>query len=99
MRFVPPASRPPMSAPGILQQARRTWSWWTWLEGFIERMFILFCIYALSIGPMYWPWVSARQAHGWYMVAAFYEPLRILGETFPLFGQTLNWYISLWVGS
>jgi len=73
-------------------------SWWGWLEGFVERMFILFCLYALSIGPMYWQWVEARYVNGFSLIAAFYEPLRILSETFPLLGKCLNWYLTFWVG-
>jgi len=71
-------------------------SWWGWLEGFIERMFIIFCLYALSIGPMYWQWVEARYVDGFRIIAAFYEPLRILGEIFPVLGEWLNWYLTFW---
>ncbi|WP_437227139.1 hypothetical protein SH661x_000195 [Planctomicrobium sp. SH661] len=73
------------------------WRWGLWLEGFIERMFIMFCVYTLSIGPMYWSWVDAKFAHGPKILAAFYEPLRMLGEAYPLFGKCLNWYVSFWV--
>jgi len=94
-----PAPSPDSTIPVVpsVERSRRI-GWLLWMEGFIERMFILFCLYALSIGPMYWQWVDAAYAHGSPWVAAFYEPLRMLGEQFPLFGKSLNWYISLWVG-
>ncbi|SFI45991.1 hypothetical protein [Planctomicrobium piriforme] len=71
---------------------------WLWLEAFIERFFIAFCVYALSIGPMYWHWVAGREVKGSLWIATFYEPLRILGEMVPLFGEWLNWYVRLWIG-
>jgi len=64
---------------------------------YLERMWLLFCFYTLSIGPMYWEWVSGREAKGSLVVAAFYEPLRWLGTTVPLFGEWLNWYVRLWI--
>ncbi|HWL09715.1 MAG TPA: hypothetical protein VNQ76_14990 [Planctomicrobium sp.] len=64
---------------------------------YIERMWILFCLYTLSIGPMYWHWLSGREVRGSTLIAVFYEPLRILGVWFPLFGEWLNWYVRLWI--
>ncbi len=72
-------------------------SLWLNIEAYIERMFILLCIYTLSVGPMYWDWLAGRQAKGNPYIAAFYEPLRIAGELFPPFGEWLNWYIRFWI--
>jgi len=74
-----------------------------YLVGLAARMTVLFGLYVLSIGPMYWQWQSGRQGEGSRIIAAFYEPLYRLanmedrfgiGETF---GSWLNFYISLWV--
>ncbi len=66
-------------------------------SGYVERMFLLFSVYTLSIGPMYWEWVGAREVTQNLWIAAFYEPLRRLGMAFPLFGEWLNWYVRLWI--
>ncbi|WP_437187099.1 hypothetical protein SH668x_000480 [Planctomicrobium sp. SH668] len=89
----------PTGSPAQVQKSDelKPQSVWLWWEAYFERMFILFCIYTLSIGPMYWQYLNARHASGPTLLAAFYEPLRLLGEYFPLFGKSLNWYISLWV--
>jgi len=90
---------PPPGAPLVTPPAavpRR--SWWLSLEGFLERMFILFSLYVLSIGPLYWQWVDAKYASGSTWLAAFYEPLYLLGELWPLFGKCVNWYLTFWVG-
>lgn len=71
---------------------------WLELEAYIERIFILFSIYTLSIGPLYWHYIDALQGNGNVLLAAFYQPLRILGELIPIFGKCLNWYVALWVG-
>jgi hypothetical protein len=70
---------------------------WTRVVAFLERALICFCLYTLSIGPMYWQWLAGRQARGPVLITAFYEPLRLLGELIPAFGEWLNWYIRWWI--
>src|SRR5690606_27926696 len=71
---------------------------WLRIEACVERSFILFALYALSIGPLYWQWLQSSQVRGFSWLAAVYEPLLLLGEVFPLFGECLNWYIRLGIG-
>lgn len=63
----------------------------------LERFIIFFSLYTFSIGPMYWTWYESRYMHGNELVAIFYEPLRLLGEWVPFFGEWLNWYVKLWI--
>lgn len=94
----PPSKQSDAPRPTPSSASPDSGNWWLELEAYVERMFILFSIYSLSIGPMYWHYIDARQGNGNTLLAAFYEPLRLLGELFPLFGKCLNWYVSLWVG-
>ena len=61
-----------------------------------EQMLIMFGIYVLSIGPMYWTWVRAKHVEGNFFVAAFYEPLWRICEFIPPLREWLNWYVRLW---
>lgn len=70
--------------------------WRARLLRFCQRWFILFSLYTLSIGPMFWTWYEAKYLDGSFWVAAFYEPLLILADLIPPFGDWLNWYIELW---
>jgi hypothetical protein len=62
----------------------------------LERLAILFALYVLSIGPMYWTWVGAKYLHGSYLVAVFYEPLWQLAGLIPPLGEWINWYVKWW---
>ncbi len=62
-----------------------------------EQMVILFGLYVLSIGPMYWTWIAAKHVDGSYYIAAFYEPLWFLAGLVPPLGEWLNWYVCLWI--
>lgn len=70
---------------------------WRRLEAFAERMFILWALYVLSIGPMYWQWVNAKYVDGPVLLAAFYEPLWIVSSACPPLGEWINWYVRLWI--
>ena len=60
------------------------------------RMTLLFGLYVLSIGPMYWRWYSSKFITSSPYVAAFYEPLWILCHRFPLLGDWVDFYVTLW---
>lgn len=59
-------------------------------------MSLLFGLYVLSIGPLYWRWYSAKFVNGSQYVAAFYEPLWALAHAVPWFGDWLDFYVQLW---
>jgi len=72
-----------------------------WLADYLitsaEQLIILFGLYVLSIGPMYWIWIEAKYVDGSYIVAAFYEPLWRLCGLIPFLGDWVNWYVSFWI--
>lgn len=74
-----------------------------YLVGLSARMAVLFGLYVLSIGPMFWMWHSGKFGNGYRIVAAFYEPLfRLANIDDPLhigetIGEWLNYYIGLWI--
>lgn len=70
---------------------------WEHVEAVIEQLLILFALYVLSIGPMYWRWFSAKYVNGPALLAAFYEPLWILAGWCPPLGAWINWYVRFWV--
>lgn len=70
---------------------------WEYLVVSLEQMIILVGFYILSIGPMYWSWVGAKQVDGSYYIAAIYEPLWFLAGVFPDLGEWLNWYVRFWI--
>lgn len=76
-------------------QPTRSMAWR--VEAFLERTFIWFCLYTLSIGPLYWQWVSAQAGGPYRLLAFFYLPLQVLAETIPPFGGWLNWYLHWWI--
>lgn len=82
---------PPQSGPSV-----EPWSWTDYLIGMGQRMTLLFLLYVLSIGPMYWRWYSSKFVNGSPYVAAFYEPLWRLTQRFDWFGEWVDFYIRLW---
>ncbi len=62
-----------------------------------EQMVIVFGLYVLSIGPMYWTWIEAKHVDGSHLIAAFYEPLWKLAGWIPPLGEWVNWYVCLWI--
>lgn len=64
--------------------------------GFGQRMTVLFGLYVLSIGPMYWRWYSSEFVNGSPYVRAFYRPLWLLARRFPWFGEWLDFYVQMW---
>lgn len=78
--------------------AAGAFDWREWLWGFIQRMLVMLTIYVLSIGPLYWQWYGARFAGGSTLLAAFYEPLVIIAQWIPPFGEWMDWYVGLWIG-
>lgn len=97
----PPQSndRPPGSNPtaAVGDAGGEHFTWSGWLHGFAVRSLLLFVLYVLSIGPMYWEWYRGRFAGGSKLLAAFYEPLVVLAELIPPFGQWMDWYVGLWI--
>lgn len=82
---------------GPPEPADRPTGVWVRLEALAERLFILFSLYVLSIGPLYWQWYGAKYVSGPPLLAAFYEPLWILAGWCPPLGEWINWYVRLWV--
>jgi hypothetical protein len=61
------------------------------------RLAILFTVYTLSIGPLYWKWYAAKVGLGSPVFLALYRPLELLAKWIPALGHFLNWYVSLWI--
>jgi hypothetical protein len=61
------------------------------------RLAILFTLYVLSIGPLYWRWYGAKVGLDSRAFLVFYGPLETLAKWFPPLGHFLNWYCSLWI--
>ena len=72
-------------------------SWGEYLIVSVEQMIIVFGIYALSIGPMYWSYIEARDATGPKFIEFIYRPLWYLAGAFPPLADILNWYVRLWI--
>lgn len=88
-----PDEAPPVAAPRPESAATQLVSY---LIGLAGRMTILFGLYVLSIGPMYWWWYSGKFVNGSEYIAAFYEPLWILCVRFPWLGDWVDSYVWLW---
>ena len=63
---------------------------------------VLFVIYVLSIGPVYFIWhmsgnIIPEAVWDW-IVFVFYSPLTWIGENVEPFGDFINWYLELWGG-
>ncbi|TWT58784.1 hypothetical protein KOR42_21700 [Thalassoglobus neptunius] len=63
----------------------------------IEQMIILIGFYILSIGPMYWQWIAAKDVDGFHFIEVLYRPLWVLAGEIPALGDWLNWYVRLWI--
>jgi hypothetical protein len=61
------------------------------------KLAVLFGVYVLSIGPMYWKWFAAMHGLASPVYRAIYLPLEFLARAVPFFGQFLDWYVSLWL--
>ncbi|OAI55026.1 hypothetical protein AYO47_02575 [Planctomyces sp. SCGC AG-212-M04] len=61
------------------------------------RMAILFTLYVLSIGPLYWRWYGAKSGLDSQFFLIFFRPLEVLAKWIPALGHFLNWYVSLWI--
>lgn len=84
------------TAPRESRSARPAWAVYEYLVGLACRMTLLFGVYVLSIGPLYWRWYSAKFVNGSPYLAAFYEPLWILCIRFPWLGDWVDSYVKLW---
>lgn len=65
-------------------------------QGLITNL-VLWVIYSLSIGPMYWQWYWAMYGNGPRWVAKMYFPLLLVCESIPWYGRLINWYLAWWV--
>jgi hypothetical protein len=84
-----------VSAPLPMPVAPRTWRGWVLRSA--GQMLLLFSVYTLSIGPMFWTWYSAMYLDGPVWVAKLYLPLVIACEVIPPFGWLVNQYINWWI--
>ena len=67
------------------------------LRRFLMRFAIVFSLYVLSIGPMYWKWFGAKCGLASPVYLVIYRPLENLAALIPPLGWFLNWYVSLWI--
>jgi hypothetical protein len=67
------------------------------IRRFLIRLAILFTLYVLSIGPLYWRWYGAKVGLDSRTFLIFFHPLETLAKWFPPLGHFLNWYVSLWI--
>jgi hypothetical protein len=66
------------------------------VRGVILQLAIVWVLYTLSIGPMFWTWFGARFVDGPYWVLAFYSPLQYVCECVPVYGDLVENYIWWW---
>ena len=57
---------------------------------------VIFVLYVLSAGPMYWTIYEAFHVNESRLIQAIYFPLVLLSEFEPI-GRILNWYVGLWI--
>jgi hypothetical protein len=69
----------------------------TALRRMLIRLAVMFTLYVLSIGPLYWKWYAAKVGVGSPMYLILYRPLEMLSAWIPPLGHFLNWYVSLWI--
>lgn len=67
------------------------------IRRFLLTFAILFTVYALSVGPLYWQWYGAKSGLASPIYLILYGPLERLAKVIPPLGHLLNWYISLWI--
>lgn len=72
-------------------------TWRRWFRRVCAQTVVLWTLYTLSIGPMFWQWHEAATLSGPKWIAAFYLPLLLVCEYIPPFGRLVNWYINLWI--
>lgn len=77
------------------QQAVPTWRSWCVVS--FQQLVIMWSVYILALGPIYWAWFDGKYGTGSAALAAFYEPLWILAGIFPALGEWINWYIEFWI--
>jgi len=72
-------------------------TWLSWCMISLQQLTIIWSIYILALGPIYWAWFDGKYGTGSAALAAFYEPLWILAGIFPALGRWINWYIEFWI--
>jgi hypothetical protein len=65
-------------------------------RGIVAQFVLVWIIYTLSIGPMYWTWFAARYIDGSYWIIAFYAPLQAACEYVPYYGDWVEGFIWWW---
>jgi hypothetical protein len=65
-------------------------------RGVVLKFAVVWLIYTLSIGPMYWTWFGSTYVGGPYWVCALYSPLRIACLYVPPYGDLVENYIWWW---
>lgn len=67
------------------------------LRGLVLKFVLIWLIYTLSIGPMYWTWFGSAYVTGDpYWVLALYSPLRLTCYYVPVYGDLVETYIWWW---
>jgi len=60
------------------------------------RLLVMFVLYVLSTGPMYWACYEAYYANGSKYIAMFYWPITVACENETI-ANWITWYVELWV--
>jgi hypothetical protein len=66
------------------------------LRGFVLQFVLVWALYTLSIGPMFWTWYGAVYVGGPRWVVAFYAPLQLACRAVPSYGEWVENYIWWW---
>ena len=67
------------------------------LKRLLVQLAVLFVLYVLSTGPMYWWIFEAYYLGGSQFLAQLYYPLVIACEMSDTIGAFFEWYVGLWV--
>lgn len=70
--------------------------WWEIRRRLIVAA-VLWVLYTLSIGPMYWTWFGSKFNQQGVLWALVYEPLYLVCHWVPPFGRLVDAYVMLWI--
>lgn len=62
-----------------------------------SRVMIVFLLYVLSTGPMYWAIYEAFNTSGSSFLAKLYYPIALVCQHSDLICTWFDWYVGLWV--
>jgi hypothetical protein len=74
----------------------KRWSWKRRFRRSVFQLVIIFVLYILSTGPMYWIWFSAYYLHGSEYIEKLYNPI-VLACEIDVINDFFDWYVGLWI--